>query len=267
MGYVNWSLRLKLGIALAVVGWGILPAQSYAGLYLVDAGTDSLHSVNQLTGQLTTIGPLGFDASASGLAENPFGGLFLIDGQTLYQVDTNSGRAAMIGGTNLNSPIYGLAYHDALNALYGASLDGSLYRLDVSNGSANLVGALGINLGGIGMAYDSIAGQLLLVDSTSDKLYHVNALTGAANEIGNLNVSDVVGLAFNPETNTLFGADYITDELVVINQSTGAGVVIGRFGIDVGPLGLAFQSTAIPEPSSLALLAGMWTAAAFRRRR
>jgi hypothetical protein len=46
------------------------------------------------------------------------------------------------------------------------------------------------------------------ITASWDKLYDVNPAAGAATEIGDLNLSDVVGLAFNPETNTLFGADY-----------------------------------------------------------
>lgn len=112
------------------------------------------------------------------------------DTQELYEVDTNSGVADLIGNTGHNFTSLA-SWGDELYSV--ASGEFTLYKIDMGTAEATVVGSLGdlggdIELSGSGMAFDE-AGDLWMVvnlrlsdplDPFPSRVFKVNTTTGAA---------------------------------------------------------------------------------------
>ena len=121
-------------------------------------------------------------------------------------------------------------------------------------------------------AFDPNTDTLYGSDVNTNQLLTINTSTGAGAVVGSLGLGevDVRGLAFDPNTNTLYGSENISDQLLTIETSTGAATVVGSLGLgNANVNGFAFDpQTAVPEPSSIALLiTGGLCLFGYRRRR
>lgn len=169
-------------------------------LYGVDFTTDTLVTIDTNNGAATTVGPLGFNFSASGLTYDPINDvLYGITGGTLYSINTMTGAATQVGVGS--SGFVGLAYDPNAQILYGVvnSTNDQLYTINPANGAQTLVGSLGIDPVLSGLAYDSANDVLYMNDYLGDVLYTINVSTGAATAVGSsVGGTDIQGLAFDP---------------------------------------------------------------------
>ncbi len=78
-------------------------------LYGVSAAMDSLVVIDTTNAQVSVVGPLGFDAErAGGLTFDPDGVLWLVSGNHVYTVDSQTGNAQLQGIVPGQDEIYGL---------------------------------------------------------------------------------------------------------------------------------------------------------------
>jgi hypothetical protein len=196
------AAKTPLATVSAAVGTpSALAFDSAAGvMFLSSNTTDSLYTVNLLTGTATLVGPYGDPA-------------LVMQG---LELDSSSGQ------------------------LYGASShNGGLYTIDRSTGAATLVGLSGL-AGTLNLAYDSIANRMFATSTGGDSLYAVDRATGAMTLIGNLQgSSNPQGLTFDPGTGALWLVDNASDLLYAIDPATGQAHTVGSTGAG-NLLGLAF---------------------------
>jgi PEP-CTERM motif-containing protein len=178
-------------------------------------------------------------------------------GGSLYRIDPVSGVAAAgpaITGTPTTADIRALAYSGGvLYAIHQVSLffgfDQQLWRIEPTTGIASFIGSTGLALQGL--AADA-AGTLYGWD-VAQGLARVDPLTGLGTLVGpSPAVPDIQALGFSP-AGVLYGA---RDELYTIDTSTGAVTLVAPIsGVGGFPdvRGIEF-TTAVPEPTSLALL-------------
>ena len=98
-----------------------LAFDSSGELYGVSAATDELLTIDPGTAQVTSVGPLGFDASvAGGLTFDPAGDLWLVNDNNVYSVDPATGQATFLGALSVAEEVVrGLsACGEQLTALY-----------------------------------------------------------------------------------------------------------------------------------------------------
>ena len=115
---------------------------------MVDAGTDSLYTVDPATGAATLVGVLGTN-EPSGLASHA-GTLYMVDLGTdsLYTVDPATGDATLVGvlGTNA-APGTGEPRRDAL---HGRCVHGQSVHCRSGYGRRDACGSARYNLGPVG---------------------------------------------------------------------------------------------------------------------
>ncbi|MFA5492769.1 MAG: T9SS type A sorting domain-containing protein [Bacteroidales bacterium] len=166
------------------------------------------------------------------------------DSKTLIEIDTTTGIPTTVGSTTIE--IYGLAYDDVTDKLYGTTTISStsiLYEVNYQNGSTTEIG--NICSGSImGLAADK-NGNLYGINLTDDNLYSIDKATGAGTIIGPLgyDIKYAQDIAFERDNNILYGA-LCRDEdspLSIINTTTGAANVLAF--IDPELTALAFPYT------------------------
>lgn len=227
------------GLAIGAVGFSNLSALALdintGGLYGIDISSDILVGIDRKTGSSTSIGPLGVDfPSIAGLAFNPDSNtLFATSGNpasNLYSIDTDSGRASIIGSLSID--ISGLAYSALDGNLYGSSgQTDSLYSIDLLTASTTLIGQLGIDIEQSGLAFAAETDGLYLSDPASDQLYLVSRSNGTATPIGPIGFPQTNGLTgINAEPRGLFGSDVTTDQLIALSTLDASAKPIGELG-------------------------------------
>lgn len=124
--------------------------------------------------------------------------------------------------------MHGLEYDSRRQALFGASAhDGGLYRIDPTTGAAALIGLTGLP-GALNLAYDERDDVLFLTSTGSDALYTVDRATGAVSWVGSLGgPPNVQGLAYDRDLDVLWAVDNVVDRLYAIDQATGLAVQVG----------------------------------------
>lgn len=223
----------------------------------------SLDTLNVATGgrQFNSL----LQGNISGLSINPSNGV-------LYALDSNSNSlltidptrwlfngVTAVGDTNVNLTNSGLAFDHAGN-LFAVNTNGgdsTLYSIDTGSGNATLLGNTGIN------GIDSIAfyqSQLYGISGTSQSLYAINESNGQANlamSLGNILASNTrTGLGTDSLGN-LYGIAGDSGDIFQIeplkNLATlTANTLSGYESLAFTP---SITPAAVPEPSSLALLA------------
>ncbi len=185
------------------IGPGTTPSVQYAAdfvagtYYLLDAGTDQLHSLNTSTGQL----------SASIGTATPVVG----ETWTGLAWDASSGTTY------------------ALSADLAGNTNSTLYLLDLTNGNATPIGATGFPAGSW-LAIDH-AGNAYAADQANDRLYSIDLSTAMSTLIGSTGVDMEFcqGADFDPNTGLLYTAVYTTNDngntfqpqLALVDLTTG----------------------------------------------
>jgi PEP-CTERM motif-containing protein len=200
---------------------------------------------------------------------------------SLVTINTTTGVATVVGSLGSNQAIGDISFA-ANGTLYGweARSPFSLATINLTTGAATTVGSSGTsNTTGGGLAINPTTGNAYVSftgaassgpnppDAARGTLDRVNlangsitigpTLTGAPNDFGgNQDNGTFNSLAFN-SSGVLFGANSdqllpANVELVTIDLVTGA--VTDLFGLPENTDAIAFQLTAVPEPSTAGLI-------------
>lgn len=187
--------------------------------------------------------------------------LFGSDDKFLYNLNTTTGAATLVGATGLtgfDSDGYGSILRDLTSsnkALYGAQwtstpdgITGAVATIDKSTGalisSTTVTGLVenGFNRGLYALAYD--LGTNTLFGSTSRRIYTINASTGAATFIGLTSVGSIIGLGIDNGSGALYAVTQTVDannntvtllnNLSKVNASVLSSVALNNFcGCDI----------------------------------
>lgn len=218
-----------------------------------DTSNSTFYSIDFATGSGTAIGGTGGLKFGDVEALSFFGNtLYAIDDSSnqLITIDTTTGAGTTVGALGVSVAGPGLAISASGIAFMGDRSGNDLWTVDLGTGAATLLnGSIGADLDGLTFLGNTLYG----VDPGNDSLYTVNTTTGAASLVG---AGGTLGglsaeSALTTDGTWLYAADDDGDYFR-INPNTGAATVITRNGRDVE--GLAIQSTAIPVPTTLALL-------------
>ena len=262
--------KLFLAASIAVLSFSVSRAQAET-LYGLDyPASATLYTVNETSGALTTVGPVGLD-NVGDLTSDLVSRLWGIQITTNSLVSINphtgagtlgpsiTGTAAAAGGPAF--PIVSLAY-DPLNTTlygntsvpYGGVLADELYSINTTTGAATALGVIGENaVYALGF---SQAGNLFGVDGNCN-LVRINTATGAGTIVGATGLDGtsscgVFDMASGLD-GTMYLADNLTSSLYDVNLGTGGTTLIGPFGSTTNVVGLAVLAT--PEPGTVVLLA------------
>ncbi len=194
-------------------------------IYATTTDTDSLYTLDPLTGIASLIGPVGIDFPhglaydrASGYLYGAYG---TFDENKLYRIDPQTAATEFVGDIGMDfglpdsgNAVSGLDFHPETNILYGAFAGpneaGALVTIDTQTGDGTLVGL----------------------------------------------TQRLTAIAFDHETNSLYGVNNLrlgtpSGALYEVDISTAETRLIGFTGLP-NPLGLEFL-TLIPEPTSVTI--------------
>jgi hypothetical protein len=196
------------------------------GFLSSDPGTTRLFIIDRFTGTVTPFPGMGptIDLSFGGLAIDPATGVLYGTGQNgfqsmaLFTIDKNTGAATFVGqcgGECCKAPfgfqLNGLGFRgDGTLFANGYTLDNGashLYALNLSSGEATDIGPHGVTVGralkysGLAFGADGTMYSLGSATSSTQALYSVDPLTGAATVVGDTVIPFGVdgGLAFAPD--------------------------------------------------------------------
>ena len=241
--------------------WYVPYAQ--ATLYGVTFANHQLININQSTGAGALVGTISetdgselasfggnlyaFDQAGSGGS----GTFSLINPATAGTISTTIAGAFVAGEGGMSFRSDGLAF---LSNSQGTS--GQLLQCNVSvNNGCSVVAPLSVSLDGLAFDASNVLYGLSQspVGDPTPSLYTVNQTTGTETLIGATGLAGVnlAGLAFDPTSQVLYAA--IGTDLYTVNLATGAPTLIGNTGFGTYA-GLAFVTTSIPEPASIAVL-------------
>ena len=205
-------------------------------LYMVDANTDRLYTVNVTTGVATAFPNALGTTSPNGLASH-VGVLYMVDAITdrLYTVNVTTGVATAFPNALGTTSPQGLASHVGVLYMVDATAD-RLYTVNVTTGVAiAFPNALGTTFPQ-GLA--SHVGVLYMVDANTDRLYTVNVTTGVATAFPNaLGTTSPNGLASHG--GVLYMVDATADRLYTVNVTTGVATAFPNALGTTSPNGLA----------------------------
>ena len=125
------------------------------------------------------------------------------------------------GGHGFNS-VQGLAFHPALNVLYGVDrTTDQLLTIDTSTGAGTPVGPLGGPGDLRSLACDPATGVLYSVDETQRSLFAIDPGSGQATLVGPISVV-IRGLTWDSNANALLGVGTGNQPLVQVDPLTGS---------------------------------------------
>ncbi len=218
-----------------------------------DTTDSTFYSIDFATGTGTTIGGVGGVGFSDVEALSFFGNtLYAIDDSTnqLITINTTTGAGTAVGALGVSVSGPGLAISASGDAFMGDRSGNDLWTVNLGTGAATLLnGSIGADLDGLTFLGNTLYG----VDPGNDSLYTVNTTTGVASLVGA--GGTLTGLSTESALTTdgtwLYAGDDDGDYFR-INPNTGTATMITTNGTDVE--GLAIRSTAIPVPTTLALL-------------
>lgn len=265
-----FSLAVSLS-GLSAAGASVLYGVEFAGL------TD-LFTVDQVTGNLTSIGPSGLD-NVGDLTSDTRPGSFTIWGvriasNELLTFDATTGIGTVgptiTGLTGVNDRITSLAFDATTGTLYGNTTDAfgatggdALYSIDPTTGLSTLIGRIGFS-NVFALGFDN-SGALFGISDASDELISIDTASGLGGLVAPIALDLAFDLAARPEDGVMFVADSGTFSLYTIDTATGLTTLVGPYGAGTNVVGLAF-SPAVPEPTTLVLVGGGLLLMALRRR-
>jgi hypothetical protein len=259
-----------IAVMMTLLIIGAVPAQ---GDTVYASGYDGTRLVrlDTVTGVGTSIGPFGIGATYAA-AFSPTGTLYtMVDSYSstgrLATVDLATGAATVIGAP-VGIPDMMVMEFDSSGTLYTASwATNTLYTMNSSTGVATPVGGLGF-ASIMDFAFNS-SGTLYGVNNSA--IWTINTATGAGSFVANLSGTDncQMGLFFDSADN-LFATSWCSanSPLYKVNPTTGATTIVGLTGLPYLHGGDVFiASSAVPEPTSYAIVIGVGLLAVFAGRK
>ncbi len=213
-----------------------------------DVTPQVLQTIDLDRGTITDVGPLDVTMQYGDLAWDRVNQkLYMIDGrgaQALYTVDTATGAATLIGTHGLVDA-FGLAFHPGDNNRLYLTTTGSgntLYRMNVTTGAPTMVAAVGSQGRMEGMAFDSRRNQFVGM-TVSGQVLAINAITGAAAQIGTTGGMNDFGLTYDPFIDRFWAVD-VSARLISIDPTAAYAATIVAQSI----LSHAAIAIALPPP-------------------
>ena len=251
---ILWQVNKATGAAtaiaplgdLSVTGLGYDPNNQI--LYGIEVDSDTLVTIDTVTGAVTTVGPLNYGFASSGLAYNSDNNLLYTSRSGgLYSIDPTTGAATLVG-TGMPPSSTAMAYDSNRGRLY--LVDPSLRQLhhvDPATAQITLIGDLGSSAALSGLAYDPESDTIYLSNPAGYNLYTLDVNTGAATQVGPFQAQAyMTGLTIAPPLSSFTelsdGADTIDFGDVLVGQSKIETLRIRNEG-DTSLTGLAASFT------------------------
>lgn len=233
---------------LACLQTGLSGQTFYAG------NTVRLFTIDDLTdaNPLTQVGSDGTDITGLAWVEDN-STLYGINNNQFYSIDPDTGNTTIIN-SNTDFNAADMAYDSVNNVLYGAN-NGEFFSIDIATGNMSSISnnpTFNINA----MAFDSVNDILYGANVgggfVTQRLFTIDRGTGVYTEVGDLG-DPVRGMAFDPTTGILYGGNSGND-FFTINTTDGSTTILNNStSFDIEAM------TVVPEPSSYALFAGIFT--------
>ena len=209
--------------------------------------TNSLFTLDMVTAETTSIGPLGITNTVA-LGVHPKTGQLYGMAQAsgflnLYRLSSIDGRTLPAATVPLSGRA--MAFSTA-GDLYIGTANGYLCQVDVSSGDTTLVGRSSYSKYSA-FAFHPATGELWAGDlgGTKDSILKVDPATGRATAVGRTGDGQMTAsLAFDGAGNlfALKGSQTQKTRLVIIDQSSGAGTLIDTTSVE-GIVAIAMWST------------------------
>lgn len=214
--------HFSMGLLLVILG--MMTSQAWAERLFATtrpaggSGPSALLEVNPATGLIRTIGPVGY--AVNGLTyDATTSTLYAITTKNdpsfpggLITIDTATGAGTTVGAGDVHTllsvqAVVTLAVNSA-GQLYSwsAGTGAKLVQWDKGAGTAAIIGNSGLSIGAIGSAFDN-TDSLHLFDSSANKIYQINSLTGEATLLGDLPIGRAHHGSFSPISNLYWGLD------------------------------------------------------------
>jgi hypothetical protein len=216
-------------------------------LYTIQENTDSLCTIDTVSGVLTVIGPLGISTNFGDLAwDSSTGTLYLSNGwgsspSELYTINTSTGAATLVGSMGAND-IFGLAYDPVSNKLYGSASTSSfgLYQINKTTGAATLIGNPGVGLDSI--AWVGSTSSLVGVYAGPSTFHTLDTTNGTETQLAaSSGFINNCGMTWVPSSNALYVVDWSGNFLAF---DVANGLARTQVGSGYGSLdGLAFAGS------------------------
>lgn len=270
------------GTLAAMIAAGACASVAHAGTFTlvgVNFDTGTLWNINTATASATAPRATGF-AGYTGIAADDSGLLYATTTfgapvpNALVTIDAVTGDTNVIGPLGVNANFEGdLAFDPTTGDLFGLqdaqSTAPLLYRIDPLSGNASVIGTVPSGSPRDLSAMAFVNGQLLVIDTQSDRLLTLDPNT--ADLVGAVTldapIGSLAGMSVDPVTGEVFVADGEqggTDagNLYTLDVSTGALTFIG----ETAPGGFSGIAFAIPSPGVM-MLGAIAGVGATRRKR
>lgn len=205
------SINLMTGEYLTIGSLGLsddyegLAANPRTGeLFAVGDNSRRLYRIDSTTAAATLIGTMSGVASEFGLSFDGAGNLYLIDGDSLFEINADTAETRLISTGNYGD---GLAWHQGV--MYSIGEDNSLRSINLTTGAVRVIGNLGISRGAQA-GLTSTGTQLIGLSESGGKLFTINVETGQGTEISTTSAS-IESLAATISISTTGDGDALLD--------------------------------------------------------
>ncbi|MEQ8770717.1 MAG: hypothetical protein RIB60_09440 [Phycisphaerales bacterium] len=250
-----------------IVALATSASAALAGPYIVvDNDTDSLYR-----------GPLGVnggDSLVAPLASTFWGDLSNFNATSVLATDVdnaviqrlNAGTGAVEATSAvLDRAARSIAYDAGTDTVYGLAQSGSfdLFTINLTTGATTTVGAVGVSTitGAVSLAFDPVLASLVMTTTTGE-LYTMSTADASTALIGNMGITNVFGVEYDPTTGGLYASGADRDAIFEIDRSDASVTFVNSLDDATFATGLAF----VPAPGAAGLL-GLGGLALARRRR